>query len=464
MTEMKKTVLFAGVAVLLVVIAYLTAPVSRTPDAFFDVGEEFFPDFIDPNEALTLEVIDYHEESGSAKPFKVEFKDGLWRIPSHYSYPADAKDRLAKTAAGVIGIKKDDFRTDNTADHEACGVIDPLDETALTLKGRGKRVTFKGKNDKVLADFIIGHQVEGVKGFRFVRVPGQKRVYAVKMDIDLSTKFSDWIETDLLQVDKEAITRVALHDYSIDENTLALLQRDILTLNRNDNTWAANKMAPDQEVDSARMYELLTALDELTIVDVRKKPAGLSQSFRKLTGNLTISQADGLSLQSKGYYFGSNGQLLSNEGELNCETGDGVKYILRFGEVVSDSTVDAAEGETGAEEQGTPGENRYLFITTEFNAARFPEPVKPSDLAFQDKEEEDWTEADRENKRLHDAHAAWQQQVEKAKKISDDLNGRFSDWYYVISSTSFDKLNLTRTDLVKQKEKKEEKASAAPGA
>ena len=51
MTEMKKTVLFAGVAVLLVVIAYLTAPVSKTPDAFFDVGEEFFPDFVDPNEA-----------------------------------------------------------------------------------------------------------------------------------------------------------------------------------------------------------------------------------------------------------------------------------------------------------------------------------------------------------------------------------------------------------------------------
>jgi len=284
MTEMKKTVLFAGVAVLLVVIAYLTAPVSRTPDAFFDVGEEFFPDFVDPNEALTLEVIDFDAQSGSAKPFKVEFKDGLWRIPSHYYYPADAKDRLAKTAAGVIGIRKDDFRTDNVADHESCGVVDPLDETALTLKGRGKRVTLKGKNDKVLADFIIGQQVEGATGYRFVRVPGQKRVYAVKMDIDLSTRFNDWIETDLLKVDKEAITRLVLHDYSIDENTKAMLQRDVLTLNKSGAAWAAEKMAPDQEVDTARMNELLTALDELTIVDVRKKPAGLSQGLGKLTG------------------------------------------------------------------------------------------------------------------------------------------------------------------------------------
>jgi predicted nucleic acid-binding protein len=463
MTEMNKSILFAGIAVLLVVIAYLTAPVSKTPDAFFDVGEEFFPDFVDPNDALSLEVIDYDEKSGSAKPFKVEFKDGLWRIPSHYYYPADGKDRLAKTAAGVIGIKKDDFRTDNVSDHEACGVIDPLDETALTLKGRGKRVTLKGKNDKVLADFIIGQQVEEAKGYRFVRVPEQKRVYAVKMDIDLSTKFSDWIETDVLQVDKEAITKLVLHDYSIDENTKALLQRDILTLNRSDAAWTAEKMAADQEVDTARMNELLTALDELTIVDVRKKPTGLSQGLGKMAGNLTISQADGLSLQSKGYYFGSNGQLLSNEGELNCETRDGVKYILRFGEVVSDSIVDI-EGSGAGEEQGTPGENRYLFITTEFDAALFPEPDKPVDLTFQDKEEGDWTEEDQENKRLFAAHAAWQQQVDSGKKISNDLNRRFADWYYVISSSSFDKLNLTRTDLVKQKGKKEEKDAAAPGA
>jgi len=461
MTEMKKTVLFAGVAVLLVVVAYLTAPVSTTPDAFFDVGEEFFPDFVDPNDALSLEVIDYQEKSGSALPFKVEFKDGLWRIPSHYSYPADAKDRLAKTAAGVIGIKKDDFRTDNVVDHEACGVIDPLDETTLSLKGRGKRVTLKGKNDKVLAEFIIGHQVEEARGYRFVRVPGQKRVYAVKMDIDLSTKFSDWIETDLLLVDKEAITKLVLHDYSIDENTLALLQRDVLTLNRNDAAWAAEKMAADQEVDTVRMNDLLTALDELTIVDVRKKPAGLSQGLGKMTGNLTISQSDGLSLQSKGYYFSSNGQLLSNEGELNCETRDGVRYILRFGEVVSDSAVDTEGSGTGADEDGIPGENRYLFITTEFDVALFPEPDKASDLAFQYKDESDWTEVDQENKRLFAAHAAWQEQVDKGRKISSDLNGRFADWYYVISSASFDKLNLTRTDLVKQKETKD---TADPGA
>ena len=96
--------------------AWLTAPSVVTPDAFLDKGEAFFPDFTDPNTATTLEVIEYNEETAAARPFKVSFANGQWTIPSHHDYPADGKDRLAKTAAGVIGITKDDFRSGNVAD------------------------------------------------------------------------------------------------------------------------------------------------------------------------------------------------------------------------------------------------------------------------------------------------------------------------------------------------------------
>jgi len=142
----------------LVALVLISAPKKITPDAFLDQDEPFFPEFTDPNVARTLEVIGYDEGTGSAVPFKVPFSDRQWTIPSHHNYPADGKDRLAQTAAGVIEIKKDDFRSDNVADHEACGVIDPLDENALSLGGRGQRVTIKGENDVILADLIIGNQ------------------------------------------------------------------------------------------------------------------------------------------------------------------------------------------------------------------------------------------------------------------------------------------------------------------
>ncbi|GAB4118732.1 MAG: hypothetical protein Kow001_18430 [Acidobacteriota bacterium] len=137
MSETRKTIGFAVLAVVLAAVAILTTPRRAVPEEFADRGEPFFPGFTDPNLATTLEVIEFDEATASARPFKVTFKNGVWTIPSHHDYPADGKDRLAQTAAGLIGLTKDDFRSSNVADYPACGVIDPLDETATSLRGRG---------------------------------------------------------------------------------------------------------------------------------------------------------------------------------------------------------------------------------------------------------------------------------------------------------------------------------------
>ncbi|NIR48554.1 DUF4340 domain-containing protein [candidate division KSB1 bacterium] len=459
MDEKKRTITYGGVAIGLALIAFIVnIPRTSTPEAFYDQGELFFPEFTDPNEAQTLEVIDYNEETGTPIPFKVTFQDGIWTIPSHHNYPADAEDRLAETAAGVIQVRKDDFRSDNVADHEAFGVIDPLDEANTSLKGRGKRVTIKGTNDKILADFIIGEKVEGRDNFRFVRIPGQKRVYASRVDIDLSTKFSDWIDSDVLKVDKSAITEVILRDYSINERTGVINQRDVIELNKEGAEWAANKMGADEEVDEDQMDDLLKAVDELSIVGVRPKPEGLSQSLTKDSDSMSLSQSDVLSLQSKGYYFTRDGQLVSNEGELQVRTKDGVIYTLRFGEIVSGSGLALTAGTKSGDEDGVESdgeddkENRYLFITTEFDPSQFPEPSEPKNTEFQTKADSLWTDADRRNKELFDEHEEWKEKVEKGKNLSQELNARFAKWYYVISSGSFDDIHVTRGDLIKKKE------------
>ena len=76
MNELRKTMVFGAAGVVLVLIAIVTSPKQLTPDAFFDQGEPFFADFTDPNAARTLEVIDFDEETGSARPFKVTFAGG----------------------------------------------------------------------------------------------------------------------------------------------------------------------------------------------------------------------------------------------------------------------------------------------------------------------------------------------------------------------------------------------------
>jgi len=445
--ENKKTLWFVGAALVLTVVAWLVSPGRITPEAFVDQGEPFFPDFSDPNEATALEVIDYNDATGESIPFKVSFANNKWSIPSHYDYPADGETRLANTAAAIIEIKKDDFRSAAVAEHEQFGVVDPLDEDAA-LKGRGQRITIKAKGDKVLADLIIGDSVENKPGFRFVRLPEQSRVYAAKTDLDISTKFEDWIESDLLKVTRPKINKVVINDYTINERTISLNQRDRLTLEKGEaDKWRADKMKSSQQVDDTKLNQLLTTLVELKIVDVRPKPKGLSLSLKGTSGAKTISQEDRLSLQSKGFYFSREGQLLSNEGELVIYSEDGVIYTLRFGEVVFGGG--AGEGESSA-----AAESRYLFITTHFDSAAYREPPKPSNYDFDSKADSLETADDLRNKELAQKWEKWKRDFDQAKKLTGELNQRFADWYYVISSGSFDNLRLRRNDLVIAKSEK----------
>ena len=447
-----KTMTFAGVALLLLLLVLVTAPGTVTPEAFADRGELFFPEFTDPNAAATLEVIEFDEETASAKPFKVTFRDGLWTIPSHNNYEADGKDRLAQTAAGVISLIKEDYRSSNVADHEATGVGDPLDEALTTLKGRGKRITLKDPSDQVLADIIIGKEVPERAGFHFVRLPEQKRVYVAKADFEISTTFADWIEKDLLQVEKDRIDNVIIRDYTINERTGAVNQRGTLNLDKDGTTWAASSMASSEEVDTVKMNALLSAVDELSIVGVRVKPEGLSRSLKQSADGMRITQADRLSLQNKGFYFSRDGSLLSNEGELQVQTDAGVKYTLRFGEILfGTGEVVSAGSESNQDQNAGPGENRYLFATSSFRPEIFPEPKQPANLDFQGKEETDLSENDKGNKELFEAHEAWKKKIEEGTLKAEELNQRFSGWYYVISSESFDKIHLKRSDLVKKK-------------
>jgi hypothetical protein len=451
MSQMRKTLIFCAVAVVLAALAFLTAPRKVTPEAFRDQGQPFFPQFTDPNAARTLEVIGFDEQTGSAVPFKVTYEKGAWIIPSHHNYPADAKDRLAKTAAGIMEIKKDDFRTDNVSDHEACGVVDPLDTEGASFAGRGQRVTIKGENDVVLADLIIGKPVAGREGMRFVRLPGQKRVYASRVNADISTKFGDWIDADLLQVSKDDLDNIVLKDYSINERTGKVDERDRIVLEKH-GEWAIPGMRKDEEIAPSKLNDLLGALDALKIEGVRPKPEGLSASLTRDSEKLTINTSDVVSLQNMGYFFSRDGRLLSNEGEVQARTKDGLTYTLRFGEVVYGTGLAVTAGTSeGAQGKGGPGENRYLFITVNFDRSFLPEPANAPNTGFLSKPDSLWTDQDRVNQKIYNAHREWADRVSATEKRAAELNARFAKWYYVISASSFEKLRPSRSDLVQKK-------------
>lgn len=429
MTESKRTMSFVGIAVAVCVVALVSAPRRTAPDAFFDVGDPFFPDFADAEMAATLEVIEWDEQTASAIPFEVTNRGGLWTIPSHHSYPADGEERLATAAANMINVVKDDFRSDNISDHEALGVIDPIDDMSTSLEGRGTRVTFKDPSEAVLAELILGNELLERPGFRFVRVPDQKRVYAARFDGAISTAFEDWIETNLLEVSRSQIDHLVLNEYFVDEGTRQVVRRGEFILDKiAEDNWTANRVPSGQEVNFVQVNLLVGAILDLKIAGVRPKPAGMTGNLRDaaIAGNIT--QSDIQALVGRGFFPTPDGGLLSNEGEVLVRTTEGVLYTLRFGEVVYGSGEAVAVGnETSDEEQSDTGENRYVFITAEFDQIGLPEP-QASDT---------------------DAHASWQRRMQEGQDKAERLAARFADWYYVIAADSYDRIHKPRDEFLK---------------
>src|SRR5262245_36000180 len=210
MNETLKTACFLAGALVLVIAASITQPERRMPSILSDEGEVFYPQFRDPQAVKAIEVVDYDEPTATARPLKVEFRKSRWLIASNNDYPIDVGDRLVKTSAALIDLKKDQVRSNLAQDHAKYGVIDPLEQRVSGLQGRGKRVTLRDAKKDVLADYILGKSVEGKTGWRYVRVPGGKRTYAVKTDADPSARFADWVNSGLLRMPSAQIRKVTI--------------------------------------------------------------------------------------------------------------------------------------------------------------------------------------------------------------------------------------------------------------
>ena len=343
-------------------------------------------------------MVEFDEQTSAARPFKVMNREGRWTIPSHQDYPADGATRLSSVAAAVIALEKDDVVSDNVSDHERCGVLDPLDETLPTPRGRGTRITVRGANDVVLADIITGHPVDGRPHLRYVRRPGERRVYVARLDdLQVSTRFEDWIERNLLLVDRSDIDQIAIRNYTADAATGRVTERDTIRLRRQaPDVWEADGVPAGSAIDTFTMNLLVTKLVELSIVDVRAKPPGVTATLSR-AGGARLSAADVTELSSRGFYFTSDGRLLSNQGEALVHTESGVFYALRFGELAS----------------GTR-ENRYLFISVGFDPGAAGGTISP-----------------------------------EVRARLELLSARFAPWYYVISDDSFRKIRVERQALVK---------------
>jgi hypothetical protein len=407
--ESKKTliyVLVAGMALLVAWEPWRPAPADTSvPER---VGEKLFPNFENPLAAKSLEVVTFNESDATLRDFKVAQENGVWSIPSHSGYPADAKDHMAKAATALMDIKVLGVVSDLPGDQKIYGVVTP-DPAKLKVgeTGVGTRVTVRDGSDKVLADLVIGKAVKDSPQQRYVREAGRDAIYTVAVSTnEFSTKFGDWIEKDLLQLNAFDVKQIDLNDYSIrqgitpdGQRARVLDQRSQIELAFDDakNQWSLvelkefNEGQPttvtlteNEELNSEKLNAMKTALDDLKIVDVERKPAGLSHDL-KTTDDFAKNREAIASLQPRGFFPAAiqDGpmQIFSVDGEVTAATKEGVKYILRFGNLADAGTEgeQPAEGDTAEKKEGegeteSTGPSRYLFVTAQFDENMIPKP------------------------------------------------------------------------------------------
>ena len=400
MTETLKTACFIGGALALAVAAGVVQPEHHTAAVFNDEGQAFYPDFKDPQAVKAIEVVDYDESTATARPLKVEFRDKRWLIASNNDYPIDVGDRMVKTSAALMDLHKDRVKSDRVQDEAKFGVIDPLDQKEASLQGRGKRVTLRDAQKNILADFIFGKAVEGKSGWRYVRVPGEKRTYAVKTDADPSARFADWVNAGLLRMPTSNIRKVTIASYSVDESSGTLDQGETVTLTQDSGKWSS----PGGAVVESAARAMAATLDSLKITGARAKPREMAEDLR--SGQMRLSAATAEALHQFGFLLSQTGRIFASDGEMTVEMANGVAYQIRFGDAAS--TSDAAKAASGGD--------RYIFVTTTWNSERA---------------------------------AGYGDKTDAGQKASSDLNWRFADWFYIIGNADFQKLRLTKKDLLR---------------
>ena len=401
MSEGTKTASFCVAAVAALAIAAIAAWPRRVtePQASL-VGQPLFEEFTDPLSAASLEIITFNEEEGRPAKFEVG-KQGdseLWTIKSHGGYPADALDQMRDAATALVGLKILDVQTRNAEDHDDLGVVEPnLEKLRSGDVGIGRLVTFRDASNNRLASIVIGDTVKDDPEKRYVRIPGQDPVYVVKLDEShLTSNFRRWIEEDLLRLSSIEIGSVEIQDYlAAPAQTRFVRARNYTALIDKDGTqWKLRKLLeydPNDEfieptvveiddadgLNVAKLEAMANALDDLEIVDVVRKPEGMDADFAN-NRNLANDKNALASLGQRGFFpqLSTDGgvEIYSANGELHVTLNDGVRYILRFGNIAGLARADQGDGEQQDAELTETGVNRYLLVTTEVDESRFPIP------------------------------------------------------------------------------------------
>ncbi|MEM9411273.1 MAG: DUF4340 domain-containing protein [Planctomycetota bacterium] len=427
------TLLMMVLAAISVGVAMYYYPWPEFAIADDEVGKPLFESY-QAKDIRGIDIIRFDSENQNLDRIKLTRRGEKWVIPARQNYIANQSLRIGTVVNALNDKTVYDVISENQEDHIKFGVLDPSESLGdRNIASLGTKLTLTDRNNKTVADVIVGMPVKNDPQKRHVRIPGKPRVYLIDFDANLlSTQFALWLSPNILEIQPEQgrqIREIQVESYQILQEQNAAKKKysyraslvpgsgrlniKSLEIPQGDSSWYSLKTTPDQ---IAKLSNVVRPIALFFVDDVRRKNESLALA---LSENVNENSAKEFKIMnSLGFFFNKNESKFgpkfdSVNGQARVKTSDGVTTTILVGQVAGANSVDKNKL------------NYYVILNSDVDEALRSKPVRPVGT----NENDDSPENRAYLKKVKD----WEDRLEKASRAADELNALHSDWYYLVS-------------------------------
>ena len=429
------TVLMLVLAAISVAGAIYYYPWPEIAVADEEVGQPLFEEYpVDMVRGIDIVALD--AESRTPTRIQLGRRAEKWVIPSRQNFVATNSLLVGSVVNSLNDRTVVDVVSENAQDHIQYGVVDPDEFSASqNLEAVGRKISLTDRNNRKIAELIVGSKLKDDITKHYVRIPGKPRIYQIEFNDEmLKTEFTYWVSPNPLQLKtNEQSPGLSINSLMIRNNRPATdagqsgvipvyeamisagqqnMEIDFLRIPEPDDgqPWKTIKTTPEQD---ARLAGSLRGLFPLPTDDVRRKSKAAADALRKPIDDAPDAFED---FPGFGFYEPKleNGRwdFVAESGSVTIAAREGVLITLFLGRTGTQNSMSKTRF------------NHFMMIHAGVDHSRLKEPSRPEGLADDESEE---------NKKFRRQLEQWNESVKAAQRLADDLNALHADWFYLVS-------------------------------
>ena len=298
-----------------------------------------------------IEVVAYDSERSDIERLRIKRSGQNWIVPQKSGFDITGDQRVLQITRSLNDRTVLEVNSDSQNDHVKFGVVDPSDVGVNSARSRlGTKLALSDRDQKPIAQIIVGDQVKNSPGKYYVRVPGKPTIYAIEFDKSmLTTDFAQWVDPNLLKLPTDASSGLAVNKFELNRHRKDLkTKKDEVLYSAKfgiskdqklklDELKIGNEDATATDLPNGFIKSSVRSLYSLRPTDVEKqsKPVvDFLEQTEKSTDKKIITQLAERGFEHIGFENGSP-QFSGSNGEVSVLRSDGVRIRLVVGELAN---------------------------------------------------------------------------------------------------------------------------------